>query len=78
MKVKYNKIHNVTIEEQCFPGMAGEVQTALVIVFPDDNPDLYVNKKTLQFFEQDDRETLVEWLDEIEDINHNSAVSFVI
>ena len=78
MKAKYNKIHNVTIEEQDFLGMAGEVQTALVIIFPDDNPLQYVNNKTLQFFEQDDREVLVEWLDEIRESNYNSAVSFVI
>ena len=78
MKTKYNKIHDVIIEEQDFPGMVGEIQTALVIVFPDDNPDQYVNNETLQFFEQADREALVEWLEQIEKDNYRSSVSFVM
>ena len=78
MKATYNKIHQVEIEEREFPGMAGETQIRLVIVFPDDNPDQYVNNNTLQFFEQDDREVLVNWLDDIDEINLNSAKSFVI
>jgi hypothetical protein len=77
MQTKYNKIHNVTIEEQDFPGMVGESQTALVIVFPDDNPDQYVNNQTLQFFEQDDREILIEWLNRIAADNLASARSFI-
>jgi hypothetical protein len=78
MKAIYNKIHQVEIEEQEIPGMAGEVQLVLMIIFPDDNPDQLVSNKNLHYFDQDDREELVKWLDEINEVNAASAKSFSV
>ena len=78
MKTVYNKIHQVTIEERDIPGMAGEAITVLVITFADDNPDLYVSNQTLPYFEQNDREELVQWLNDISESNAQAAHNFVM